>query len=205
MILGVHVSLCEGEQSVKSYQCTEFESKFYGISGYGYVEVTNKRLLFQTPGQNSKGWVGIHNEVAITEVSDIKIYKGSTFSLPMFLIGLIGALIGAAIIRAGIASLTSEGVGTLLGLATLGYLGYLVYNWAKKDAFSIIISTRQGEAVVALAGVSPFNSGGIASSKSLISNKPSTDTDTMIREIGAVILDVQTLGDFAVQKWNPNA
>lgn len=204
MILGVHVSLCEGEQSVKAYQCTEFKSKFYGISGKGYLEVTNKRLLFQTPGQNARGWVGIHNEVAISEVSDIKMYKGYTTSLLKLILGLIGALLGALIIRAGISAFTSDGVGTFFGLAVFAYLAYLAYNWAKNDAFSIIINTRQGEAVVALAGESPFSKGGFTSSKSLISNKPSIDTDTMIREIGAVILDVQTLGDYAIQKWNPN-
>jgi hypothetical protein len=203
MILGVNVTPCEGEVSVKSYQCTEFVSRFFGINAKGYLEVTNKRLLFQAIGMNRSGWSAIHKEVAIGEVSDIKIYKGSTFRIPLFLIGLILSSLLGAIFSKGIdAVLQLQTVGNLIGIGIFGYGGYMFYLWSKKEAFSLIVNTKGGTGnVVYLASISPFSSGNSAASKALIYTKPGADSEILLREIGAVIHDVQTLGDFAVEKW----
>src|SRR3982751_4350370 len=89
MILDKTVDPCEGEVSVRSYLCTRFNSSLFGIKAQGYVEVTSKRLLFQARGNSLGGWSVIHNEVAIMDVSDIKIYKGTTFNMVLFLLCLV--------------------------------------------------------------------------------------------------------------------
>ena len=204
MILGINITPSEGEQSVKSYHCTEFISGFFGVKAKGYLEVTNKRLLFQALGQSMGGWSVIHKEVAISQVSDIKIYKGSTFSLFIFILGLMLVSMITSVLYAGITAMTNDTVGMFFALGAFGYGCYMVYKWAKKQAFSLIINTTGGTGnVVYLAGISPFNTGNSAASKALIYTKPGADTEVMLREIGAVVLDVQNLGDYAIEKWTP--
>ncbi len=204
MILGINVAASQGEQSVKSYQCTEYKSKFFGVNAMGYLEVTNKRVLFQAMGQNLKGWSVIHNEVSISEVSDIKIYKGSTFSLMVFVIGFIIVSFLASILFTGLSTMINGTLGTLAGFIGWVYGIYRVYLYARNEAFTLIVNTKGGTGnVVYLSGMSPFNNGNSAASKALVTTKPGADAELMLREIGAVIMDVQNLGDYAIEKWRP--
>ena len=203
MILGVNVTPCEGEVSVKSYQCTEFVSRFFGINAKGYLEVTNKRLLFQAIGMNRRGWSAIHKEVAIGEVSDIKIYKGENSWIPFpLIVFVIISTIASLIYQIFDLSFSYETVGKLFMWAVGCGINYLIYMWSIKEVFSLIINTKGSTGnVVYLASVSPFGQQNSAVSKALFSTRPGADSEIMLREIGAVIQDVQTLGDFAVEKW----
>ena len=204
MILGINITPSEGEQSVRSYQCTEYISRFFGVNAKGYLEVTNKRLLFQALGQSLSGWSVVHKEVAITEISDIKIYKGSTFNLLFFILGILITIFITTVVNRGVGLITSESVGVILALGTFCYGIYFVYQSSKKQAFSLIINTKGGTGnVVYLAGISPFNTGNSAASRALIYTKPGADVEIMLREIGAVIIDVQNMGDDAIMKWKP--
>ena len=71
MILGQSLVPAEEEQTVKTYHCTSFKSRLLGLSAEGYLEVTNKRVIFQATGGDSL----IHSEVPIEEVSGISIFK----------------------------------------------------------------------------------------------------------------------------------
>ncbi len=93
--------------SVKTYHCTSFRSKLLGIASEGYLEVTNKRAVFQAMGGDSI----IHSEVPIEDVSGISVFKGSYFSI-MHLIGapVLGLLLGsiASAVLGAIVSLVSR-------------------------------------------------------------------------------------------------
>lgn len=90
MILNKTVTPCEGEISIKTYLCTAFNSFLFGIKANGYVEVTNKRLLFQALGTGTlKSPSVIHSEVPISKVVGINIYKGKAFNLLRLLAGFL--------------------------------------------------------------------------------------------------------------------
>jgi len=199
MILGQSVTPCEGEVSVKSYQCTEFNSKIFGIKAKGYLEVTNKRLLFQALGKGINDWSVIHNEVAIADVSEIKIYKGSSFKLLMFIIGTAIALAIASAIKTAMHS--SPTFGTIIALAVVVGAIYWLWMNCRKQAFSLIIQTKGGSGnVVYIAGLSPFGAGTSIASKALEAF-PSKDSEILFKEIGAVIQDIQNMGENAIEKW----
>lgn len=201
MILGNNILPCEGEVSVRSYLCTKFNSPLYGIKAEGFVEVTNKRLLFQARGNSIKGWSVIHNEVAIMDVSEIKIYKGSSFDTAIFLLLLIISVLFTGVIIALFNQMINMGVGIFLGLIALGYFLYRSYLLAQKEAFSVIINTKGGNGnVVYIAGLSPFASANTAASKALNAS-PGVDSERMLKEIGAVILDIQNMGEYGIEKW----
>ena len=202
MILGKSVAPCEGENLVKSYLCTEFNSKVFGIKAKGYLEVTNKRLLFQALGSSMSGWSVIHNEVSIADVSEIKIYKGASFNLMMFIAGVILAIMLAAFLKAILLfAFDVNGVGSLISFAGLVYAIYWLYKNCRKEAFSLLINTKGGQGnVVNLAGLSPFSGGNTAASKALVA-APGKDSELMMKEIGALVLDIQSLGDYGIEKW----
>ncbi|WP_339881156.1 hypothetical protein [uncultured Algoriphagus sp.] len=90
MILNKTITPTIGEVSVKSYQCSSFKSFLLGIKAKGFLEVTNKRLLFQAAGEGrSKNDSIIHNEIPISEVVGISIYLGKPFNWLRLLIGIL--------------------------------------------------------------------------------------------------------------------
>ena len=202
MILNKSAAPCEGEVSVKTYLCTEFNSRVFGINAQGYLEVTNKRLLFQALGKSMSGWSVIHSEVAIQDVSEIKIYKGNSFNILLFILGIVVSLALAVMLKGLLfISMRMESVGTLLALAGFVFAVYWLYQRCRKEAFSMLINTKGGSGnVVYLAGLSPFGGGTSAASKALQA-APGKDSEIMFREIGAVILDIQHMGENAIQKW----
>lgn len=98
MILNKTIAPIDGEVSIKGYLCTSFSSFFFGIKANGYLEVTNKRLLFQAVGTGATRHSSvIHSEVPISEVVGINIYKGKAFNLFRLLGGLLIGLLTAVV------------------------------------------------------------------------------------------------------------
>ena len=204
MILGLNVTPSEGEVSVKCYETTMLYSRYLKLHMKGYVEITTKRLLYQSIGKRGDSYNVIHKEIPISEISDIQGNLGSFFSfnLPKFM----GGLFLSAIVGAGIALLINRDLGNYIGLIVFAYGGYLSYQWANKESsafFSMNINTKSGNAGINLSASSNQNSKASLVNNMLFSLIPGSDSDLIIREIGAVIQDVQTLGDFAVEKWKP--
>lgn len=201
MILGKEVTPCDGELLVRSYLCTQFNSRLFGIKADGYLEVTNKRLLFQAKGNSISGWSVIHSEVAIGDVSEIKVYKGTSFNIPVFILGIVLSVTLAVGIKAALYSMGLETIGTIIALAAFCYFVYRVYYASMKKAFSMLINTKGGSGnVVYIAGLSPFGGGNTAAARAL-SAEPAKDSELLIKEIGAVVLDIQQLGDYGIEKW----
>lgn len=113
MILVERLTPAADEQCIKAYHCTSFRSKLLGIASEGYLEVTNKRVLFQASSGDSL----IHTEVPIQDVSGVTVFKGSYFSF-WHLVGalLLGLLVGGI----------TGAITTLFGFAGIGqFLGWL--------------------------------------------------------------------------------
>lgn len=202
VILGQSVTPCEGEVSIKSYQCTEFNSRVFGLKAKGHLEVTNKRLLFQALGKGMSGSSVIHSEVAIGDVSEIKIYKGSSFNILFLIVGIFVSIFLAGLVKTIFTfAFDAGGVGNFLAFAAFAGLVYWIYTNSRKEAFSLIINTKGGSGnVVAIAGLSPFGSGSSVASKALEA-LPAKDSELVFKEIGAVVLDIQNMGENAIEKW----
>lgn len=275
MILNKTIVPGEGEISIKTYLCTSFSSFIFGIKAQGYLEITNKRLLFQALGKSITGNISvIHNEVPIAETVGINIYKGKAFHPFRLLLGMVLSQLVAAvggIIIAFLFSFLSNSVfayqfliwalffGAMylaylhnrekmpddladnadensnkqlliasLGLAALLSLTkgafdpfhsygsiviaypvyvaaflYILYRFAKKPAFSLQIFTKSSSsAIVNVAGFSPLSSTKIAAKA--LSARPGKDSLLVLKEVGAIILDIQNMGDSVLDKWKTN-
>ncbi len=74
---------------------------------------------------------------------------------------------------------------------------YALIKFAKKAAFSLAIYSRGGTStIVRITGTSPMGSG-IGSVKA----KPGPDSELVLMELGALIYEIQEIGDKAVDKW----
>jgi len=79
-LLKENITPAEGEVSVRTYYCTYYISRLLGLEAWGYLGVTNKRVIFQALGTSNAGSSVIQSELPIADVSGISSYKGTFFS-----------------------------------------------------------------------------------------------------------------------------
>lgn len=281
------ITPAEGEVSVRTYYCTYYLSRLLGLEAWGYLGVTNKRVIFQALGTSNAGSSVIQSELPIADVSGISSYKGTFFSFGhvavafiasaitssvfSFIIGVIGTVIGLAaayvsegnsaggtlglqaiawIIGVGgslvslsqarhsiwkpiLASISTASFGAAAGggllgslagsltsqdflayatggLATLAlFLGFLasiytlfcIFWYARRPTFSLAISSKGGsDTPISISGASGLGLFNVTAGKALTA-EPAADVELMLQELGAVILDVQMLGDMGINKW----
>ena len=276
-LLNNSVSPSEGEENVKIYHCTTNKSKIIQLNAPGFLEVTNKRLIYQAQQETKYGKNIIHSEVPIADVSGIKSSKGNYFNISYFVLALLMSFfsymilsilietvgqiypkIGLNMIFGGILvalslagsffvkrgkiwktilaasaftgltpTLFYSGIniqklflkisiskgfgsslhgifGSLLLLAAFGIFIYILicaYWYAMRQAFSLTIFSKGGSsAPVRVSSITSFGSPG-ASMDGIMSTEPAVDSEQVIHELGAVILDIQTLGDLGIKKW----
>lgn len=75
-------------------------------------------------------------------------------------------------------------------------------RYAKRETMSIMIGSRAGASKpIAIAGMSRMGIADSAAPKALLEAEPLPDMGRMIKELGALILDIQTLGEHGITKW----
>lgn len=82
---------------------------------------------------------------------------------------------------------------------------YALYRYSKKPAFSLSVFSKSGSnAIIEIATPSPLpfqsNQSNSAASKAL-TGKPDVDSLLVLQELGAVILDIQNMGEHGIEKW----
>lgn len=266
-LLNTNITPADGEQSVRTYCCTYYKSKFLGIQTNGYLGVTNKRVIYQAVGSSTGEKSVIQSEVPIADVSGLTSFKGIYFSL-LHLLGVIlltGIIISILIpvigfmavllesytafqvitwliVAAGlagsflvpvksiwrpvlagvaVAGLVALGGGQLISnFSLLGLIGggrssggwqlilallaavyaFMCAFWyARRPTFALEINSKGGASTpISISSVSGILS--ISANKSL-NAEPAQDAETMLKELGALILDIQMLGDYGIDKW----
>ena len=206
MILGQTVTPSEGEVLIKSYQCTEYKSRIFGIRAKGYLEVTNQRILFQALGKSRRGTSVIHSEAAINNVSGIKIFKGHSLNWIKLIVSfcVLILLIFFLFMYQGSEGVNLPGFGGtafLLIILLLFIIVFILIKTLRKPVFSLVIQTKGGDGnVVQIVGSSPFAVIYSRAAKAL-TGRPAEDSELLFKEIGALISDVQNMGEKAIEKW----
>ena len=179
--------LAENEKVVRQYQCSNIKRP----RCTGYLTVTNKRILFQAKAATSR----VAKEVVLDSVSGLDCYYGLNINIG-------GIILGALLVIFGLFALFSDGRGSLapVGLILIALGVVLIVFSIRKSFFLSIFSSK--------ANGSPISLG--AGARSLVGNgalyalvsEPTADTDRMLNELGALVQDLQTLGDHAIDKWS---
>ena len=177
--------LAENEKIVRQYQCSNVKQP----RCVGYLTVTNKRVLFQGKAATSR----IAKEVVLDSVSGLDCYYGLNVNIGLLILGVLMAL-GGLFVLIGDGDMAAIGLlGIVLGIALC------VLAFQKSFFLSIFSSKANGSPISIGAGARSLVGNGAL--YSLIS-EPTADTDRMLNELGALVQDLQTLGDHAIEKWS---
>ncbi|MGH9425901.1 MAG: hypothetical protein ACRD2L_06290, partial [Terriglobia bacterium] len=116
--------------------------------------------------------------------------------------GVVGLTLGALSSLAG--GRGDQGLSNLLVVAAFfaGIYALVTMFWyARSEGLSLTIGSKGGAATpIAISGISVFGLFSTAAYRAL-NAAPAPDAATMIKELGAVISDIQTSGDLGARKW----
>ena len=179
--------LAENEKVVRQYQCSNIKRP----RCTGYLTVTNKRILFQAKAATSR----VAKEVVLDSVSGLDCYYGLNISI-------VGIVLGALLALCGLTALFSGGGGpaVLMGLILLALGVVIIVFSIRKSFFLSIFSSKANGSPISL-GAGARTLAGNGALYALVS-EPTADTDRMLNELGALVQDLQTLGDHAIEKWS---
>ena len=271
----------DNEQIVRSYKCIKL-SRWFSEPTFGYLTVTNKRLVFHSTSRTLTGRSLLINEMPLGDVAGLSIYQGLSLSwlryllfvaaayiatqavvllLPDFFISYwavallaipfavtwllssnifseqlkekiydtldnllqnrikvsrdpssylrytrIPLYLGLAILGWRLAFTTNFGLGTpILAWASLLAIYFFIFlNYAgRRSSFSLHVGSKTlqdtgifipGDSFQLLPGRETTAVQGVGAS-------PAEDASRVLRELGAMLLDMQLLGDLGIQKW----
>lgn len=178
--------LSQGEVEVRTYHCTTSDEH----KGDGYVTVTNKRVIYHGHGATSF----MYNEVHLNKITGLKSYFGKGYNKKQIPYVIALVLIGLFLI--------------------LGFYEYKMGIGALIIAASILMSSREASyhfAVCAQGSKSAVQIGFMQNTNRLtgqgaklsIRARATNESRKMMSELGAIILDFQSIGDQALKKWVP--
>ena len=196
------VRLAEGECVVKEYWATTGRTWWSKVDGY--LVVTNRRLLFVGEGNTKVGRSILIREVHLPDVSGVSSYYGKGLCITCL---IIAAILGFVIIPQlasflFVVARIHSGYILLLLLPLIILSVWLVWKAIRKT-ISLIIHSRSGdESPVALVAAQSkrFPFAGAHAAQAVVAG-PGPDAELLVSEIGALILDLQTRGNLAVEAW----
>lgn len=97
------------------------------------------------------------------------------------------------------------GGGAIPGLAVF-FLGivqlYLIFRFARRNTIEFRLFSRSTQpSPVAISGFSPLDAKLLEITRGMTSFAPGEDATRMMNELGAVVSDIQSMGDFGIEKW----
>jgi hypothetical protein len=75
----------DDEQVVRTYKCTTLKRWFVPPT-FGYLTVTNKRVVFHSSGKSLTGESLLINEMPLEDIAGLSVYQGLSFNWLLFLI-----------------------------------------------------------------------------------------------------------------------
>jgi len=181
------MKLASNEFLVRRYQCSQL--KFPRCEGI--LSVTNRRILFYGYGRGSQ----IIHELPLDSVSGISSFYGRN----LIIWRIVVMILAFAIIAYIYLSDSAWGIWGIVPFLLFLVGVYMIANCLRKTFHLQIYSSK--------ASASPINIGegdnGSFSNSAMhsIVAEPAEDTSRMMQELGAMIIDLQTLGDLGVDKW----
>lgn len=189
------IRLGTGEQVIRQYEA----SRLVEPKATGYIIATNRRIIFTG---NSESTLSSSIMVRDTKIDNITgVIGGITRerSIMAFIIAFIVAMFSLML-------LTNEFVGYgIAGLLIAAFIGYKGFKAVGVRMYMVIMSEQSKAAIkLNVAGRQGLFSK-IADDDTYLSvfaAGPGAHTQQMIREIGALIQDIQTHGEEAVAMWS---
>lgn len=195
------IALADGEKVIRQYEATTLENP----KTEGYIIATDRRLIFSGEAQGLKGQSMIVNDVKMDHVTGVHAFVGGGNNFSKIIWIVIFSII--TLILGNISSVF------YLGLLIPAFIVYkLIKNPLKTSMMSMVImadnqtpssiqisaASQSGSFISALFSKQNFDGNHAWMS---VSAAPGKDTLAMIKEIGALVLDIQAKGEHAADRW----
>lgn len=193
-------ALAENEVVVRQYRCCEIKRP----KASGDLTVTNKRLIFHADGTSSR----VVKEVPISAVSGLDCFMGMNIRWGMLIFGILLILIGFLGFGFLLESGTRYGGGAIVGgiggvpIMLALALGALLIFLAFRRSFLMCIYAQNTSCSSISLGSGTFSRGAGNGALYTLASEPAASTARMMVELGALVQDLQTMGDHAVEKWS---
>lgn len=190
-------TLADGEKIVKKYFCSSLDFP----KCEGHIAVTNRRVIFHGQGDNSNRIV---QEVDIQEVKGVSSYFGTNYNWKRIIIGSIITLLSLVLLSNSSSGYSygiepSFGMSNFIEILAIIIGIYIIISGIKKIFVLKVLASSCSPAI--FIGETPTSSVGNSAMFAII-GQPTSQTNQMMAELGALIIDLQTLGDLAYEKWS---
>lgn len=186
------LALAENEQVVREYKVTRMDRP----RADGYLIVTNRRLIFVSESQGVAGRSVLVRDTHLADVSGTTGYVGKGLSIGrvvlMIVLALIGLLLGLHFWP------------LFLILLIPAYMAWRLLLSPGSQIVLVIHARGQSESPIALAAEQSSGFLGLFGGHTRLAGVilgPGPDAEQAVQEIGALVLDLQTLGDVAMERW----
>lgn len=189
------VKLSENEIKIKTYHCTTLKKP----RGEGYITVTNKRIVFHGYGGSSK----LTSEVHIETVTGISTYFGRGLNILFLILGILASLACLFFLsnERGIFSGYAESWVVILTFITLG-LAIWFFCLCRQASYNLAIFSSGANGTPIILGDGSFGSMLTRQGALLtVSADPTSESEILMNELGAIVLDLKSMGDHAIKKW----
>ena len=188
------VVLAEDEVLIREYEASYLKNP----KTEGYVIATNRRLIFTGNTSTAFGSSILVRDTKIDTITGI--YGGQTRkkSIIQIIIGVLITIFGLNIVdQGGLVPYIFILLGVFIAYKGISAAGVQMYLYVLSSQSSPAISV----AVEASRGLFSRISGHDAV-MAVSASGPGKNTEQMIKEISALIQDIQIMGDLAISKWN---
>ncbi|MFG6496264.1 hypothetical protein P8610_12935 [Fictibacillus sp. UD] len=196
------VVLSEGETVIREYEASYIENP----KTEGYLVATNRRLIFTGSSKSMMGNSLLVRETKVDQVTGVISQLSRGKNIGQIIFGAILSLVGLFTVFNG------DGFGfiSLFALIILAWGLHTLYKAFTQSGVQMYLGIQtSGQsssaiqvAVEAKSGIlSRFGLGGDTAWLSVAASGPGRHTEQMIREVGALVQDIQVMGDLAIDKW----
>jgi len=183
----------EGEIPVKQYSIATLSKSIF-TKFEGKLQVTNQRVIFRASGRTILGRFYNHSEFAIDEIAGFDAMRDKTLNWLNLMVG------GAITLFLGFGGVGMDGgLGALLVILALVSLVVTIYK-SIRSCLSINIKNKGAQEVICIP-LKPTEKIVLMPMPMTVEAEPAVDTEMAIRELGAIVNDIQKLGDHGVNKW----
>ncbi|MEK4011130.1 hypothetical protein [Peribacillus sp. FSL M8-0224] len=188
------IILAEDEVVIREYEASYIDVP----KSEGYIITTNRRLIFTGSTSSAMGSSIIVRDTKIDNITGVVGGLTRKKSIIQIIIGVIIALIGL------VGIFNDFNIIMLLVLLLGSYIAYRGISAGGVQMYLSIFSSQAAPAISVAVEASRGLFSRISKHDAVMTvaaSGPGKHTEQMIREIGALVQDIQIMGELAVSKW----
>lgn len=197
-IRGVHLS--EDEQVIREYEASYIAKP----RTEGYIIATNRRLIFTGSSTGVLGNSIVVRETKIDTITGVISELNRGKSLAQIIFGIIISIIGLLMLSTDFLLFINDFVSAII-LLIGGYMLYKAIKFPGVEMYLSILTSGQFSSAIQVAVAAKSGLFSKLSNNSawlsVTASGPGANTEQLIREVGALIHDIQIMGDLAIEKW----